>query len=189
MDPASTMNGAFMRRTRASRTLAVAVLLAIVALGLAACGGDDEGPLDLRATISGVSDANITGTALMTTLPTVETSGPTGRLRQGCGRDAGILSGFCTADLEVSGLPEGTHASSLRKGPCASPGDVARELEDLVADASGDATSRTQWGYFSVKGVYQSDHVITIHATDADSAVIACGELAMRPDPARVVSE
>lgn len=177
-----------MRRTHAPRTLAVAALLAIVALGIAACGGD-EGPLDLRATISGVSDAGISGTALMTTLPTVETSGPTGRLRQGCGRDATILSGFCTADLEVTGLPEGTHASSLRKGPCASPGAVAKELEDLVADAGGNATARTQWGYFGMNEVYQTDHVVTIHETDADSAVIACGELAMRPDPARVVSD
>ncbi len=167
----------------------MAVLVAAVALGIAACGGDDEGPLDLRATLTGVNDTGISGSVFMSTLPTVETSGPTGRLRQGCGRDASILSGFCTSDIEVSGLPAGTHASSLRAGSCASLGEVAQELEDVVADGGGTATSRTQWPYYGVDSLYFTDHVITIHETDADSAVVACGELAMAPDPALVASD
>lgn len=162
-------------------------LLTFLVLGVVAavaCGGDDEGPLDLRAVIAGTDDASITGSVLMSPQPNVATTGPTGRIRQGCGRDAEVLNGFCTVDIEVTGLPEGAHAAQIMAGTCASPGAVDRELDDIVAPASGTVSSTTQFPHLEAKDKFNSGHLIAIRESSADSPIIACAELALRPDPA-----
>jgi hypothetical protein len=159
-------------------------MVAAIVLGAVACGGDDEGELDLRATLTGLDGNDISGTALLTTQPVPATSGPTGRLRQGCGRDGNILSGFCTVEIEITGLPQGAHANSLRQGSCENRGDIVQSLEELVAGADGTASATTQFPHLVRKDLFDTGHYISVHEAGDGTPVIACGNLAMRPDPA-----
>jgi hypothetical protein len=170
------------------RLLPLTAFALLVAVAAVACGGDDVGPLDLRGTFSG-DDPAISGSVLLSPKPNVVTTGPTGRLRQGCGRDANVLNGFCTVDIEVTGLPEGTHASNIMAGTCANPGAVDRELEDVVAGAGGTASVTTQFPHLEAKNKFDSGHLISIHESGPDSPIIACAEIALRPDPASLVEE
>jgi hypothetical protein len=164
--------------------LLLGAIVAVIAFGAVACGGDDEGELDLRTTLTGVDGNEISGIALLTTQPNPVTTGPTGRLRQGCGRDSNILSGFCTVEIEISGLPEGAHANSLRQGSCANRGEIVRSLEELVAGADGTASATTQFPLYQKKDIYDTEHYISVHEAGDDTPVIACGNLAVQPDPA-----
>jgi hypothetical protein len=177
-----------MSRRRLRGPLGLVALALLAAVTAFACGGDDVGPLDLRGAFAGSDDPAITGSVLMSPKPSVETSGPTGRIRQGCGRDAEILNGQCTVDIEVSGLPEGDHAVQILEGTCDSPGDIDRQLDDIVVAASGSVTATTQFPHLEAKDKFNSGHLISIHESGPDSPVIACAELALRPDPAAPTS-
>jgi hypothetical protein len=173
-----------MRRRMLRVPLGLVALPLLAAVAAFACGGDDVGPLDLRGEFVGTDDPAITGSVMMSPKPSVETSGPTGRIRQGCGRDADILNGFCTVEIEVSGLPEGAHATQILEGTCDSPGPVDRTLDEIVAAASGSATVTAQFPHLESKAKFNSGHLISIHESGPDSPIIACAEMALRPDPA-----
>lgn len=178
-----------MGNMRTRWSLVFGAIVTVIALGAVACGGDDEGELDLRATLTGLDGTGISGTALLTTQPNPVTTGPTGRLRQGCGRDANILNGFCTVEIEISGLPEGAHANSLRQGSCENRGEIVQSLEELVAGSGGTASAVTQFPHLTRKDLYDTGHYISVHEAGDGTPAIACGNLAMRPDPALASGE
>ena len=177
-----------MGNMRTRWSLVFGAIVTVIALGAVACG-DDEGVLNLRATLTGPNGNGISGVALFTTEPNPVTTGSAGRLRQGCGRDAAVLSGFCTVEIEISGLSQGSHSTNLYKGSCENRGEVAQPLGELVAGADGAATLSLQFPHYGKFDLFDTGHYIGVHEAGDDTELLVCGDLAMRPDPALASGE
>jgi len=184
------------RRTRKSKLGWLLVGAASMSLLLAACSddGDDDGP-DTTPTTTVT-----TPTTSPTTSPTTDPTGPTGSTgATGATGSTGATGGDLTgtfddiADVGASGdvtvsddmaggaevmvemtaLPEGMYSVALTAGTCDALGEVAFDLGELEADATGDVSET--YSVAADSETIGDGHVVVVE--DADAELVACAEL------------
>ena len=147
--------------------LGIGLVVAVLAVAAVACDDDDDddngggdGATTLSATLSEVDGNGVTGSATLT-----EADGTT------------------EVVVTMEGLPEGPHANHLHHGTCDDQGEVHVTLEELQADADGDATATTS-GFTSDHedpGIdhFAAGHYAAVHEAGNDTvgAVISCGDV------------
>ncbi|MCH8920397.1 MAG: hypothetical protein IIA23_06775 [Chloroflexi bacterium] len=147
--------------------LGIGLVVAVLAVAAVACDDDDDddngggdGATTLSATLSEVDGNGVTGSATLT-----EADGTT------------------EVVVTMEGLPEGPHANHLHHGTCDAQGEVHVTLEELQADADGDATATTS-GFPSDPedpGIdhFAAGHYAAVHEAGNDTvgAVISCGDV------------
>ena len=145
--------------------IGIGLVVAVLAVAAVACDDDDGGGGDGSA-------------ALMVTLSEVEGNGVTG--------NAILIEtdiGTTRVVVSVKALPEGPHANHLHHGTCDEQGEVHVTLQELQANADGDATATTldfaeedpdpEFSHFA------SGHYVAVHegGNDTVGAVISCGDV------------
>lgn len=148
--------------------LGIGLVVAVLAVAAVACDDDDDddggggdGATTLSATLSEVEGNGVTGSATLTEADDNTT----------------------VVVVTMTGLPEGPHANHLHHGTCDEQGEVHVTLEELQADADGDATATTS-GFPSDPedpGLdhFAAGHYAAVHEAGNDTigAVISCGNV------------
>jgi hypothetical protein len=166
----------------------VCLLTAALAVGVIACGDDDEDddgnggeptametmadetPMD-ETPMEGETPEDVIGAEV--TLLEVDGSGVTGMATLTENADGASTAVEVVID---GGLTEGPHQNHIHgPGTCESPADVEQALTELEADATGAATGETPAVPGALSTFTDGDNYVAIHATDG--AVVACGNI------------
>ncbi len=143
--------------------LGIGLLTAVLAVAAVACDDDDDdddggggdGATTLTALLSEVDGNGVTGNATLTE----------------------VDDGTTQVVVEMTGL-DGTHANHLHHGTCDAQGEVHVTLDELQAEADGDATATTTFGDPELAH-FETGHYVAVHeAGGMPGAVISCGDVA-----------
>ena len=157
--------------------IGITMLVAVLAVAAIACDDDDEdengnGNGEPPATQEDGEETGVTG--LTVVLDEMDGSGVTGIAT------ISANNGGIAVVATVSGAEEGPHANHLHHGTCdpAGQGEIHITLEELVADANGDAAANTSNDEEAL-GHFETGHYFAVHVGDNETvgAVISCGEV------------
>ena len=167
-------------------------MLPLLAVGLAACGGDDADEGDVTADTAALGTASMDSGMTMppgtdtshaaamgnaVTLNAVGTSGTTGEAQFMAHGDTQSM-----VTVTLAGAPAGGHAGHVHTGTCESPGAPVAPLQDVTADAAG-AGSSTSTIDVGMTALMNGQHIVAFHeGTGASTgAPIACGAIPAAP--------
>ena len=154
-----------MKRT----TSGLALLSIVIALFLAACGGSATPP-----TPSSTSTPSSSTTTASATLKHV----PNGMATLNWDPSSHML----TVKITLTGLaPSSTHPSHIHTGSCSNQGAVVHPLQNIVADATGNATVTTMVPNIT-NGIPASGWYVNVHngpglSPDEQFLPIVCGDV------------
>ena len=143
--------------------IGIALLAAVLAVAAIACDDDEDE--------NGNGD-DTAATALAAVLDEVDGSGVTGAAA------ISANNGGIEVIATLSGAPEGAHANHLHHGACDDLGAIHITLEELVADADGDADATTSDDEQPLSH-FEEGHYLAAHegGNDTVGAVISCGNV------------
>jgi hypothetical protein len=139
------------------------VTLALVVLGSTGCGNDGAGegtgePGEVSFELAEQNDANVTGARAV--------------LRYESERRTSVTVDGLDGSERAG---PGPNPVRIVRGTCASPGDVAFDLDEL-AGPSSESTIRV-----GINELYSGQYALQVLFSDSGSEAMACGELPDRP--------
>lgn len=138
------------------------VLMAVLALGVAGCGGDDDEP------------AAETTTAAAEAAPvTVDLSEQNGSGQSGTATLEPMSGSMTHVTIELSSPPADPQPAHIHSGTCAELGDVVHPLTNVEGGSSETDVAA------SLEDLQGSNFAINVHMSEADiGTYVACGDIA-----------
>lgn len=153
--------------------------IAILPLGLAACGGDDA-ELEEGVVLTDTAVAPVTAPAAdaaASAMATQVTMSPVGSATT-TGTAMVTAAGSSTeVTVQLTGLSEGAHAGHIHQGTCDAPGSPVAPLQDATAGADQSATV-TSTAEVDPMSVMDGNHIIMYHESSSPpGAPVVCGQI------------
>ena len=140
----------------------LSVLMAVLALAFAGCGGDDEEPA-AETTTAATEDAPVT----------VDLSEQNGSGQSGTATLEPMSGGMTHVTIELSSPPADPQPAHIHSGTCAELGDVVYPLTNVEGGSSETDVAA------SLEDLQGSNYAINVHMSEADIwTYVACGDIA-----------
>ena len=137
------------------------VLIAVLALAAAGCGGDDEEPA-----------AEPTTTAEGEAPVTVDLSEQSGSGQSGTATLEPMSGGMTHVVIELSSPPADPQPAHIHSGTCAELGDVVHPLANVEGGSSETDVAA------SLEDLQAADFAVNVHMSEADiGTYVACGDI------------
>jgi hypothetical protein len=138
------------------------VLMAVLALAVAGCGGDDDEPA-----------AETTTTAAEAAPVTVDLSEQNESGQSGTATLEPMSGGMTHVTIELSSPPADPQPAHIHSGTCAELGDVVHPLTNVEGGSSETDVAA------SLEDLQGSNFAINVHMSEADiGTYVACGDIA-----------
>jgi hypothetical protein len=140
----------------------LSVLLAVLSLGVAGCGGDDEEPVAETTTAAAGGGA-----------VTVDLSEQNGSGQSGTATLESMDGGMTHVTIELSSPPADPQPAHIHSGTCAELGDVVYPLTNVEGGSSETDVAA------SLEDLQGGDFAVNVHMSEADiGTYVACGDIA-----------
>ena len=144
--------------------LALLLVLGVLALGIAACGGEDEEPAGEPAATAAEEEGE--GEAVTVELAEQNDSGESGTATLTPDGEQ------TTVTIELTGAPSTPQPAHIHSGSCAELGDVVHPLDD-VTDGMSETTVAAP-----LADLQEGEFAINVHeSADAIQNYVACGDI------------